>query len=597
MNIRTQIEDVIKDKVSSLYGFVPERVLLEHPDNEKWGDYATNISLEIAGQVKQSPMDIAKKLCYEIQSNPVKFKSADKEYELFESVEVAAPGFINFKLSSYWLHYVLYLVNSTANDYGTLGIGAGKKVLVEYSQPNPNKSMHIGHARNNFLGSSISYILRAAGYEVVEANYMNDWGRHICMSMLMYKKYYAGKTPDKKSDHFVGDLYALYERKKEEDPAVEEELAEMFVKLEKKDPETVELWKKITGWVYEGWQKTYSDQQIEFDVWMFQSDYTDLGKDIVNIALEKGLAEKDGTGAVVAKLEEKYGIPDKVLLRSDGTSLYSTQDLQLAKDSFEKYELHKRLYVVDFRQSDYFKQIFKILELLGFEWATNLHHVAYGIVKLPEGNMSSRKGLVVSADEVLDKLVDLEIAEMHKNKGAFEDEPWEVKAKKVALAAYKYGLLKVDSSQDIVFDIDQATRFEGNTGPYIQYTYARAYSLLDKAFGAVGEEPEAFFEYEVARVMGGAGTKPIDLKTVELLRFLYRFPEEVEKAASQYAPHIIANYLFTLSQRFNKMYAEVPILTEQDIEVRNFYLQSVKATSRVIQKGLSLLGIETVKKM
>jgi arginyl-tRNA synthetase len=600
MDISVLLKENISKAIKDLYDVEPEKVMIEHPDNEKWGDYATNVSLEIAKTLKQTPLEIAKNVCYKLEKMSIEFERGGKKYPVFEKIETAPPGFINFKLSSYWLHNILYNVLENAKDYGSSDFGDSKTVVVEYSQPNPNKPMHIGHARNNFLGSSISNILSFSGYKTVQLNYMNDWGTHICKSMLMYKKYGEGREPDRKPDHFVGEFYKMYEQEssenKELDKELDKELAELFISLEKGDPETIELWKKIVGWAYEGWEKTYNDHNVKFDDWMYQSDYKTSGKEIVEIAVEKGIAEKDETGAVIARLE-KYDIPDKVLLRSDGTSVYSTQDLQMAKDSYERYKFDKRLYVVDFRQSDYFKQIFKILEVLGFDWAERLHHVAYGVVKLPEGQMSSRKGLVVNADDVFQKLIELETEEVGKN---FEDvQEAEDVAKKVALAAFRYGMLKVDSSQDIIFDYSSVTKFDGNTGPYLQYTYARTSSILENARYSGNDDipydpvdPE-YFNYEVKR-FADRKTEP---QEEAVLRELYKFPEEVHKAAENFSPHVICNYLFNLAQKYNAMYANLPVINADNDDDKRIRLLITAAVGVVIKNGLSLLGIETVRRM
>ncbi len=579
MEVTQQLQATIKELIGQEYGLEVEDVFIEHPGNETWGDYATNVPMKIAGLAKQPPLEIAKNLSYKIGKEAVKFTWQDREWDLFESVSFAPPGFINFKLSSEWLAFVLSQIMESGEAYGASILGEGKKVMVEYSQPNPNKPLHIGHARNNFLGNSVVKLLAFSGHDVIAANYINDWGTHICKAMLMYQKY-GEAVPTSKPDHYVGELYARFERESADNPQFAEEVAEMFRKLEAGDAETIALWEKIISWVYEGWKETYADQGVSFDVLFYQHNYKDSGKDIVNIALEKGIAEKDETGAIIARLE-KYGIPDKVLLRADGTSIYSTQDLQLAKDTFENYNLDKRIYVVDVRQGDYFKQIFKILEILGFHWAQNLYHLAYGVVKLPEGSMSSRRGLVVYADEVLDTLVRKEKAEIGTSLKV-TDNVDEI-AKKVALAAYKYGLLKTDSSQDIVFDYDQVTKFEGNTGPYLMYTYARAQSVLAKAGGF--DAKASIYKY-VPEEPG---------KSVQ--RVLYQFPEITQAASQQYAPHLLCNYLFELAQRFNTFYASSPILTAETNDAKDFRLLLTAGTAQVLKNGLNLLGIEVVESM
>lgn len=585
MSLALLLKENIQKAIKSIYDIDIKDVPLEHPENEQFGDYASSISLSLAKQLKRLPFEIAQELAIELTSQKLKFESNGSHYPIFSSIEAVQPGFINLKLSEEWLKQQMAEVIESSDKYGSGNTGKGKTILVEYSQPNPNKPMHIGHSRNNFLGSSLASIFQFVGYDVIKMNYMDDWGTHICKSMLMYKKHGGGIEPDKKSDHFVGDFYVMYEKEHEKNPEVlDKELAEMFQKLEAGDTETVELWKKVVEWAYKGWEQTYQDENVPFDVWNYQSNFTKGGKEIVKLALEKGIAEKDPTGAVIAKLE-KYGMPDKVLLRSDGTSIYITQDTQMAKEDFEKYHFDKRVYVVDVRQSDYFRQLFKILDLLGFDWAKKLYHLAYGWVSLPEGAMSSRLGTVVAADEVFEKLVKLEKDEVKNSLKEITN--LEETSKKVALAAFRYGMLKVDSKQDIVFDYEKVTKFEGNTGPYLMYTYARAMSILEKA--GVGEE-KLDFNLELFENV------KLENKEIEILRSIYKFPEIVLEVVDNFMPHVIANYLYDLAQRFNSFYAGVPVLNASGA-TREFREILVKCVSQVLKNGLGLLGIDVVEKM
>jgi len=563
--IALEINKILKQK----WDIDKKDITIEHPTDNKWGDFATNVSMEIAKELKKPPMEIAKELSAEL------IKDLDKN--LFEKIETAQPGFINFTFSTKWLVKEMEILISKKDKYGTSSIGKGKKVLIEFSQPNPNKQLHIGHSRNNFLGSSLSNLYKFVGFNVIKANYMNDWGTHICKAMLMYKKYGDGKEPNKQPDHFVGDFYKMYNEKEDENPQLKKEVAEMFSKLEAGDQETTKLWGKIIGWVKKGWETTYFNENVEFDTWFNQSDYKNSGKEIVQLAVKKGVAEKDETGAVIARLE-KYGIPDKVLLRSDGTSIYSTQDLQMAKDNMEKLGLEKRLYVVDSRQNDYFKQIFKILEILGFNWVSGLYHVSYGMVSLPEGNVASRTGVAIDADEVFNKLVELEKEEIKTSLKKVGD--LEGTAKRLALAAYRYGMLKVDPKSNVEFKYDRVTKFEGNTGPYLLYTYARANSVLEKDF----DSPK-----------NGKMYVPNKSET-EVLRVLYKFPEVILESTEKFSPNMLANYLFTLAQKFNSFYSSTPIL-KSDGNERNFRINLTKAISQILKTGLGLLGIEVVEKM
>jgi arginyl-tRNA synthetase len=583
MNVKKLIYENVKKAAKSSLGMEITAVSLEKPEREGFGDYSTNIAMVIAKSQGTSPMEAADKILDELNSYEITFPEDSLTYPVFDKIEAVKPGFINFHLSESFLKFNMSEIMEKRDKYGHAEIGKDKNIIVEFSQPNPNKPMHIGHARNNFLGSSLSEIFKFAGYNVTRMNYMNDWGTHICKSMLMYQKYGENREPDKKTDHFIGDFYIRYELEVEANPELEKELSAMFIKLEAGDLETLSLWKKIVGWAYEGWKKTYKDENVEFDVWMYQSNYRETGKEIVQLALDKKIAEKDETGAVIARLE-KYGIPDKVLLRRDGTSVYATQDTQLAKDSFEKYNFDKRLYVVDNRQSDYFRQLFKIIELLGFEWADRLSHVGYGVVSMPEGGMSSRKGLVINADTVYLNILELETDEISTSIKNVESE--EDTVRKVTLAALRYAVLKVDPKQDIVFRYEQVTKFEGNTGPYLLYTYARSRSVLEKGGIEVGK-----FNFQ--------SVLNVDLNEKEklVLRKLREFPEVVVEAVEKMTPHLVANYLYDLAQKFNSFYGEVSILDAKDVDTRSFRLSLTECAGQVLKNGLKLLGIEVVEKM
>jgi arginyl-tRNA synthetase len=583
MDIKKLLTENVKNAVKSVEGMDIKNISLEKPENTDFGDYSTNIAMVTAKTRHEDPYELAKKLTNELSGYDIVFKYDTLTYPILAKIWAVKPGFINFFLSEDFLKFNMLIAENLEENYGASQIGKNKRVIVEFSQPNPNKPMHIGHARNNFLGSSLSEILKFSGYDAVRTNYMNDWGTHICKSMLMYQKYGEGRDPDKKPDHFVGDFYVKYEQGIESQPELEKELLNLFIKLEAGDPETTELWKKIVSWAYQGWEQTYREENVEFDVWMYQSSYRETGKEIVQLALEKGIAEKDETGAVIARLE-KYGIPDKVLLRKDGTSVYVTQDTQLAKDSYEKYKFDKRLYVVDNRQSNYFRQLFKIMELLGFEWASKLYHVGYGVVSLPKGGMSSRKGLVVNADDVFSKIIELEKEEIAS--GIKSIPSVGETAEKVALSAFRYAMLKVDSRQDIVFRFSQITKFDGNTGPYLMYTYARSKSVLEKA----GREESA---PDFQTIMFA---KPNE-KEKNVLRKVQEFPEVVAQAANTFSPHLVANYLYNLAHSFNSFYGEIPILDAKDEGTKTFRLVLTKSAGQVLKNGLKLLGIEVVEKM
>jgi len=576
MDITKILEQQTKKVIKDLYNLDFDAFLIEHPQNEDFGDFALNAGMMLAKQLNKNPMLISEELVIAFKDNIEAFKTYD--LPIFSKIYAVQPGFINFVLSPEWLLYQLKNINVA---YSSEPIN--EKILIEYSQPNPNKPQHIGHARNNFLGSSLANIYKYLGSDVVKANYFNDWSTAICKSMLIYDKYFKDQEPTKKSDHFIGDMYIRYSKEEEENPAVKEEVQAMFQKLENGDPYVLSLWKKVTNWAYGGWKQTYKNQNVDFDVIFTQSDYKDSGKEVVDIALKKGIAEKDETGAIVARLE-KYGLPDKVLLRSDGTSIYITQDLQLAKDTFAKYALDKRLYVVDNRQSDYFKQLFKIFEILGFDFAKKIHHVSYGFVSLPEGQMSSRTGLVINADDAYETVKKVEEEEIEKSIRNITNK--EDTVNKISLAAFRYGILKIDPKKDVVFKYDQITKFEGNTGPYLLYTYARMNSVLEKSGVSITGLflPENLLE-------------SLEPKENALLRHLYKFDETVLQAGMEYSPHIIANYLFELCQRFNSFYATLSVLDAKSEEKKILRLLLTAKTANVLNTGLGLLGINTVAKM
>ncbi len=566
--ISDKIKLALRKSITAQYGITVNDIMLEHPSNEKWGDFATNIPMQLAKELKQSPMEIARNLSYRLESLT----------DICSEITVAEPGFINFKINIKSLIVTLNEICQHQNSYGSQKFGNKETVIIEYSQPNTNKPQHIGHARNNFLGSALSNILAFCDYNIVRSNYVGDIGIHICKSMLMYVKNGNNATPEtqhKKSDHFVGDFYVQFDTQSNGDDALMAEARELLKKWEANDPETRRLWKMMNDWVYQGWEQTYSDQNVTFDIWEYESEHVETGREMAELAVQNGLATKQADGSILAHLE-KFGLPDKILLRADGTTVYATKDIQLAKNSFEKYNFAQRLYVVDARQGDYFKQFIKVLELMGFDWANRLHHIGYGFVKLPEGNMSSRHGLVVNADDVFAKLIELEEAEI-----ANDIPDKKQVARQVALAAFRYGLLRYDVDRDIVFDYSKVTKFEGNTGPYLLYTFVRCSSVLEKSQPA---------KYDASKL------DPTDLE-LAIMRHLYKFPEVVVESAKNYTPNTLCTFLFDLCQKYNSFYNGVPILKADSEEQKNFRLTLTQATQIVLKNGLGLLGIAPPNRM
>ncbi len=584
MDIKLLVKKSISKALKQTFSIDVEydQILIEKPANNSWGDYSTNIALKLSKDLRQSPYDIANKLAYGIKTTLDDMALGESTQGLFSEVLPASNGFINMKISKEWLNKLLREIFVANQHYGSSDLGANETLIVEFSQANSNKPLHIGHARNNFIGSSLSNVYKFLGYNVIRANYIGDIGIHICKSMLMYLKYGGGKAPDKKPDHFIGDYYIQFEKEAEDNKGLLIEAQELLRRWEAKDPEILALWEKMNQWVYKGWEETFKTQNVVFDALEYESNCIDLGKEIVDISVAKGIAEKDESGAIIARLE-KYDLPDKVLLRSDGTSLYSTKDLQLALDSWNKYHFWKRLYVVDVRQSDYFKQVFKILEVLGFDWSHRLVHVPYGFVTLPEGKMSSRKGLVINSDDVFTTIKELETIEISKSLKDIPDK--DSVASKVALAAFRYGLLKVDTKQDLVFDYSMVTKFDGNTGPYLMYTFARTQSVLNKI--SLGDKNK-FVD---------VSTINMDQREYELSRLLHLFPGIVADTGDKRAPNMLCNYLFDVAQSFNSFYAENSIVNASSDDLRVFRAQLTNAVSVVLRNGLDLLGIPVVERM
>ncbi|MFH0949420.1 MAG: arginine--tRNA ligase [Candidatus Aenigmatarchaeota archaeon] len=445
-----------------------------------------------------------------------------------------------------------------------------ERIMVEYSAPNSNKPLHIGHLRNDSIGMSVANILCFAGFKVVKANLVNDRGIHICKSMLAYKKWGKNKKPSKKTDHFVGDYYVMFEKNKT--PELETETNEMLRKWEENDKPTIALWKKMNNWAISGFRETYKNFGSEFDVWFFESDFYDKAKDIINSGMKKGIFFKDDSGNIVAKLEP-YDMPNRVVLRADGTTVYITNDMALTRHKFKKFKIAKSIWVVGNEQNLSFKQLFKIFELLGYRW--NCHHLSYGMVNLPSGRMKSREGTVVDADDLIAEMTMLASKETKKRHKKISKVDLKNRSRQIALAAIKYYMLKVEPGRDILFDPEKAISFEGDTGPYIQYTYARAMSILKKSkkkmkIGMIGEEEHS------------------------LAKKLSVFPEVVSSAARDLKPHYIANYIFSLASMFNEYYHKTQVIGSSEEQER---LALVKAVAITLKTGLELLGIDAIEKM
>ena len=515
-------------------------------------------------------------------------------------------GFLNLVIEPTFWCSVLRHIEDTHGFGLTAATENSPLVMVEYSSPNTNKPLHLGHVRNNLLGFSLAEILKACGNRVVKTNIVNDRGIHICKSMLAWQKWGDGITPEKagkKGDHLIGDFYVLFDKhfKQEvkelmeregisEDDAKQKstlmaEAREMLRRWEEKDPEVRKLWEMMNSWVYEGFGDTYKRLGVDFDKIYYESDTYLEGKAKVLEGLEKGIMTRDADGSVWADLTDA-GLDRKLLLRSDGTSVYMTQDIGTAKLRFQDYPIDKMIYVVGNEQNYHFQVLSLLLDRLGFKWGKDLVHFSYGMVELPEGKMKSREGTVVDADDLMEEMVSgaREVSrELGKLDGLTEAETEEI-SEIVGLGALKYFLLKVDPRKNMLFNPKESIDFNGNTGPFIQYTYARIRSVLRKA---------AEMNLTAADYSAVAPNE----KEIALIQTLADFPATVQEAGRTYSPAIIANYVYELVKQYNQFYHDYSILKEEDAAVRSLRLALCDATSRVVATGMGLLGIRVPERM
>lgn len=517
-------------------------------------------------------------------------------------------GFLNLTIDpSAWLS--LFDQIATTPNYGHKeATDRDPLVMIEYSSPNTNKPLHLGHVRNNLLGYSLSRILAANGQRVVKTNIVNDRGIHICKSMLAWIKWGEGATPEstgKKGDHLIGDFYVLFDKhykeelnalqaegkSKEEAEAASTLMAEareLLRKWEEGDTATVDLWKRMNSWVYEGFDATYKRMGVDFDKIYYESETYLNGKDEVLRGLEAGIFERQDDGSVWVDLTAE-GLDRKILLRSDGTSVYITQDIGTAKLRFDDYPINKMVYVVGNEQNYHFQVLSHVLDKLGFEFGKGLIHFSYGMVELPNGKMKSREGTVVDADDLMDEMIATarQIAsEAGKSKDLSEEEANEV-ARRVGLGSLKYFILKVDPRKNMVFDPAESIDFNGNTGSFIQYTYARIRSLERRA-------KDAGLQYRDA-----SSPKAITLsgKEEELIARLAEYAEVVNEAAKNYSPAVVANYSYELVKEYNQFYHDFSILKEEDEALRAFRLSLSRAVAETLSRAMGLLGIEMPEKM
>ena len=484
---------------------------------------------------------------------------------------------------------VVQEVAAAADNFGQDGALDGQRVMLEFSCPNTNKPLHLGHLRNDAIGASLARILVRAGATVRKVNLINDRGVHICKSMLAYKLFGGATTPTSegiKGDHFVGDFYVKYAQHAKDHPEAEEQVREMLRAWEEGDPEVVALWKKMNEWVLEGIQESYRRTGISFDQLYRESDIYKLGRSEILAGIEKGLFQKDADGSVWVDLTDQ-GMEREVLLRSDGTSLYLTQDIGVAIQRSKDWPFDRLIYVVASEQRHHFHVLFKVLEILGFPWASNLHHLAYGMVNLPEGKMKSREGTVVDADDLLDELEALATEEIKAKEREGDVGDIQRTARDIALGALNYWLLQVTANKDMTFNPKESISFNGDTGPYLQYTGARIASMLRK----FDERKDAYQN----------GTYSADLLTLpdewEIAKALAQFAETIVSTAKDLNPSVLTAYLFDLCKTFSRYYQDNPILRNESQDLVVTRIALVKAMQQVLRNGLGLLGIPFLEAM
>lgn len=594
MKIENRINESVKAAINALYGQdVPETMIQLQKTKANFEGHLTLVVFPFLKLSKKKPEDTAQEI---------------GEYLVAHCDDVArfnvVKGFLNLVVApKAWVA----LLNDINGDerFGEKPVTEKSPlVMIEYSSPNTNKPLHLGHVRNNLLGWSLAQIMEANGNRVVKTNIVNDRGIHICKSMLAWLKWGKGETPEtsgKKGDHLIGDYYVAFDKHYREEikqlqaQGMDEETAKqeaplikeahrMLVKWEQGDPEVRALWKKMNSWVYKGFDETYKALGVSFDKIYYESDTYLVGRKEVEDGLKKGLFTRHEDGSVWADLRPE-GLDEKLLLRSDGTSVYMTQDIGTAKLRFNDYPIDKMVYVVGNEQNYHFKVLSILLDKLGFEWGKDLVHFSYGMVELPDGKMKSREGTVVDADDLISEMIKT-AGQTSEELGKFKDmkpeESQEI-ARIVGLGALKYFLLKVDARKNMLFNPAESIDFNGNTGPFIQYTYARIRSVLRKGGADI---PDTL-----------ATDTPVNEKEQRLIQKLSSFPAIIGQAANDYSPSAIANYCYDLVKEYNQFYHDYSILGEENQGKRNLRLVLSQQTANIIRTGMRVLGIEVPERM
>ncbi|MDD4257882.1 MAG: arginine--tRNA ligase [Bacteroidales bacterium] len=582
----------LEKAVNAVYGVEPQKEMLQVQATRKEfeGDL-TAVMFPLLKLSRKSPEQTGQAIGEWMLAN-------ESRIESFQVIK----GFLNLKMSSeYWKDQLREIERS--REYG-FASDSGKTIVIEFSSPNTNKPLHLGHVRNNLLGWSVSRLMEANGHRVIRVNLVNDRGIHICKSMLAWQKYGNGQTPAStgmKGDHLVGDYYVRFDKEYKEQVrqlmrgGMEQEIAEreaplmkeaqeMLVKWEQGDSAILSLWKTMNGWVYDGFESTYKRMGVSFHKTYYESETYLLGKELVAEGLKKGVFYRKDDGSVWCDLTPD-GLDQKLLLRSDGTSVYMTQDLGTAARRYDEYRFDSQIYVVGNEQNYHFQVLKLILKKLGFPWAENIIHLSYGMVELPEGKMKSREGTVVDADDLMDNMV-ITARETSLELGKLEDmTPGEqtILFETLGMGALKYFILKVDPRKTMLFDPRESIDFNGNTGPFIQYTYARICSILRKAI-ELGYQPEMC-------------DKPMIEKELRLVKLMTQYPQVIKDSGVAYSPAQVANFCFELAKEFNQYYHETSVLKEEDQCVRAQRLVLLKQVAKLLELSMNILGIILPEKM
>ncbi len=597
------IEVILQKHISAFFEtqtgnpFDKTTIQLSETKKEFTGDFTLVVFpyLQICGI--KNPVELAEKIGSYVQSR----------CDLIASYNVIK-GFLNFVVSDkYWKSF---LEDNFRNEtFGYTAIKEETPIVIEYSSPNTNKPLHLGNVRNNLLGWSVAEILKANGYAVKKVNLVNDRGIHICKSMLAWQRFSDGETPESsgmKGDHLVGKYYVAFDKaykaeieelvakgmdkeEAEKQAPILLEAQDMLRRWEEKDPEVLALWKQMNGWVYEGFDATYAKLGVDFDKVYYESETYLLGKDLVNKGLSEGVFYRREDGSVWIDLT-KDGLDEKLLLRKDGTSVYMTQDLGTACLRHEDFKSERLIYVVGNEQNYHFSVLKLVLEKLGLSWAKDLYHLSYGMVELPNGKMKSREGTVVDADDLVEQMVETARiqTEAHGKTEGFTEEQASKLYSQLALGALKYFILKVDPKKNMLFNPEESIDFNGNTGPFIQYTHARIRSIIRKA-----QEEQ---QIDVKSLQMGSDYE-LNGKEKEVLSVLYSFPEVVHQAGDTYSPALIANFAFNLAKSFNAFYQDTPILREESSEIKKMRLALTYFVGSTIKSAMHLLGIEVPERM